>query len=167
MAAVRVADTDGLDAVSIRRIAAGIGPAPTALYRYVARKDELLGLMVDAVLGEEGPPEHSDDWRRDLRGMAECRRIGLAHPWLAHTPPARPSLGPNSLRWMEFAFGAFDGIAGGLVGPGYGCTRSSCLTASAMCGSRLERGSAARISGSAAAQVAAMLSTRASRTSGG
>src|SRR5262250_3052406 len=59
-AAVRVADAEGLDAVSMSRVAAELGTAPMSLYRYVTAKDELLALMVDAAYGPppaQPPPE--------------------------------------------------------------------------------------------------------------
>src|SRR5215472_7517901 len=57
-AAVHVADTEGLAAVSMSRVATELGAAPMSLYRYVAAKDELLALMVDAAYGPPpaGPP---------------------------------------------------------------------------------------------------------------
>ncbi|HEY2700454.1 MAG TPA: TetR/AcrR family transcriptional regulator [Pseudonocardiaceae bacterium] len=109
-AAVRLADAEGIDAVTIRRVAAELGAAPTALYRYVSRKDELFELMMDAVAGEADPPEHSGDWRADLRLLAEHHRAtALRHPWLAQVAPGRATLGPNTLRWLEFSSGVFDG----------------------------------------------------------
>ena len=109
-AAVRLADAEGIDAVTIRRVAAELGAAPTALYRYVSRKGELFELMVDAVIGEESPPEHSGDWRTDLRVIAENTRAGaLRHPWLPPLATGRLSLGPNMLRWLEFSSGVFAG----------------------------------------------------------
>jgi AcrR family transcriptional regulator len=109
-AAIRIADADGIDAVSIRRVAAEIGAAPTALYRYLDRKDELFDLMVDAVIGEREHPELTGDWRTDLRTMAvEVRKASLAHRWLVPVSAGRATLGPNSLYWMERTLGLFDG----------------------------------------------------------
>jgi AcrR family transcriptional regulator len=109
-AAVRLADTEGIEAVSIRRVAADIGAAPSALYRYLTRKTELFELMLDAVAGEQTPPEHSGDWRTDLRVAAEnIRTTGLRHPWLPTLAAGRMTLGPNTLRWLEFSSGVFAG----------------------------------------------------------
>src|SRR2546429_919999 len=70
-AAVRVADAEGIAAVSMRRVAAEIGAGTMSLYRYVSRKDDLLDLMVDAALGEMDLPDApSGDWRADLRLLA-------------------------------------------------------------------------------------------------
>jgi AcrR family transcriptional regulator len=107
---VQIADAEGIDAVSIRRVAQEVGVAPAALYRYVRRKDELHDLMVDLVLAQELPPEPSGDWRADLRVVAHrSRRTALLHPWMATLSAQRMPFGPASLAWMEFTFGAFDG----------------------------------------------------------
>jgi AcrR family transcriptional regulator len=107
-AAIRVADTEGVGAVSMRRVAAEVGAGTMSLYRYVARKDDLLELMVDAVLGELDLPDRpSGDWRADLRLQARRgRAVSLRHPWLSELSAGRPPLGPNSLRAVEFALGA-------------------------------------------------------------
>lgn len=108
-AAVRIADAEGIDAVSIRRVAAEIGVTPTALYRYVLRKDELFDLMIDRVYAEQAPPEHVG-WRADLVAVANgARAAALRHPWLPAVSAGRPNLGPNTLHWLEFSLGAFEG----------------------------------------------------------
>src|SRR5262245_19164837 len=111
-AAVRVADREGAGAVSMRRVAAEIGAGTMSLYRYVARKDELLDLMVDAALGElDLPAAPSGDWRADVTLQArQGRAVGIRHPWLGALSAARPPLGPNSLRVMEFALAAVAGL---------------------------------------------------------
>ncbi|GAA0390111.1 TetR/AcrR family transcriptional regulator C-terminal domain-containing protein [Microbispora corallina] len=110
-AAVRVADAEGIDAVSMRRVAAELGTGTTSLYRYVSRKDDLLDLMVDAVMREEDPPEPGGDWRADLRVLAgRTRALLLRHPWFSAVAAARPGLGPGSLRWLEAWLRAVDGL---------------------------------------------------------
>ena len=93
-AAITVADRDGLDGVSMARVAAEVGSAPMSLYRYVATKDELLLLMVDAALGL--PPEATDGaaasgWRAGLEGWgtAVYDRY-LRHPWAVQVPISGP-----------------------------------------------------------------------------
>ncbi|TDD26082.1 TetR/AcrR family transcriptional regulator [Actinomadura sp. KC06] len=109
-AAIRIADADGLDAASMRRIAADLGTGAMSLYRYVPSRDDLLDLMADHVLAEmDMPARPSGDWRADLALLAErTRAVWKRHPWLAglHRPRAVP--GPNRLRLTEFAFGALD-----------------------------------------------------------
>ncbi|GAA4226708.1 TetR/AcrR family transcriptional regulator C-terminal domain-containing protein [Actinomadura meridiana] len=109
-AAIRIADADGLDAASMRRIAADLGTGAMSLYRYVPSRDDLLDLMTDHVLGEMNVPDRpSGDWRADLTLIAErTRAVWRAHPWMAALHRPRASLGPQRLRLMEFAFGALD-----------------------------------------------------------
>ncbi|MBN9305902.1 MAG: hypothetical protein BGO82_01280 [Devosia sp. 67-54] len=100
-AAIAVADREGLAAVSMRRIAAEIGTSASSLYRYVARKDDLLNLMVDAALGA-GELQPSGDWRMDLQQIGHAMRaVFKAHPWLTTALAGRPTLGPNRLRALE------------------------------------------------------------------
>jgi AcrR family transcriptional regulator len=109
-AGVRVADAAGLDAVTMRRVAAELGTGTTSLYRYVPSKEDLLDLMADAVLGEDDPPPRTGDWRTDLAALAHRMRDRmLRHPWLATLSALRPSLGPNGLRWLEFTLATVDG----------------------------------------------------------
>ncbi|HWD77781.1 MAG TPA: TetR/AcrR family transcriptional regulator [Kribbella sp.] len=108
-AAVRVADTEGLDAVSMRRVAAELGTGTTSLYRYVDGKDELFDLMVDRAMGDHPPPAPTGDWQADLRALAHAQRArALRHPWLVRLPATRPVLGPNMLAWLEATYAAVD-----------------------------------------------------------
>ncbi|MFB9200455.1 TetR/AcrR family transcriptional regulator C-terminal domain-containing protein [Nonomuraea spiralis] len=106
-AALAVADAEGLDAVSMRRVAGEVKSGTTSLYRYLANRDELLDLMVDAVWGEGAPGPLTGDWRADLAQVARDQRASvLRHPWLAALMSSRPALGPNSLRRVEHALSA-------------------------------------------------------------
>ncbi|WUI03228.1 TetR/AcrR family transcriptional regulator [Spirillospora sp. NBC_00431] len=109
-AAIRIADADGLDAASMRRIAADLGTGAMSLYRYVPSRDDLLDLMTDHVLAEmDVPARPSGDWRADLTLLAErTRAVWRRHPWLASLRRPRSVPGPNGLRLMEFTFGALD-----------------------------------------------------------
>lgn len=111
-AAIRVADEEGMEAVTMRRIAAELGTGAMSLYRYVGSRDDLIDLMIDAVFGEiDLPARPSGDWRRDLSLAAErTRAVGLRHPWQIALAGRRPTLGPNSLRVQEFAMSALDGF---------------------------------------------------------
>jgi AcrR family transcriptional regulator len=111
-AAIRIADAEGIEAVSMRRVAAALGTGATSLYRYVARKEDLFDLMVDAVLGEDDPPgQPSGDWRADLLGIAHRTRAAiLRHPWMAALASDRTTLGPNALGAAEFALSVVDGL---------------------------------------------------------
>ena len=105
--AIHIADTEGLAAMSMRRVAADLGSGTASLYRYVASRDDLLDLMVDTVQGEARPPSPSGDWRADLATVARhVRATLLRHAWLGPELAGRPALGANSLRLQEIALTA-------------------------------------------------------------
>ncbi|WP_433235147.1 TetR/AcrR family transcriptional regulator [Streptosporangium sp. CA-135522] len=109
--AVQIADAEGAEAATMRRIACELGTGAMSLYRYVPRRDDLFDLMIDLVMSEiELPDGASGDWRSDLTLLAQqIRATGLRHPWLIALLTSRPTLGPNLLRVHEFALGALDG----------------------------------------------------------
>ncbi len=111
-AAVRIADSEGIEAATMRRIAGELGTGAMSLYRYVPRRDDLFDLMIDMVMGEvELLSRPSGDWRADLSLVAgRTRAAGLRHPWLIGLLGGRPTLGPQLLRVREFALGALDGL---------------------------------------------------------
>lgn len=106
--AIAIADSEGIDSITMRRIAAGLDSAAMSLYRHVASKEDLLDLMLDAAFGEiQLPDVPSGDWRGDLQNFArETRRVFQRHPWLIPLLTTRPVLGPNYLRWFEFSLAA-------------------------------------------------------------
>jgi AcrR family transcriptional regulator len=110
-AAVRLADTQGIEAVSMRALAVELGVGAASLYRYVARKDELIDLMVDAVMGNDLHFELCGDWREDLRSFARgLRAMTLRHPWMALQGAGPRNLGPNMARRYEQVLSAIDGL---------------------------------------------------------
>ena len=109
--AIRVADAEGADAVSMRRIARELNAGTMSLYWHVVSKEELLDLMLDAVQGDQENPEPSGDWRQDMREAARAVRQSLhEHPWLMDFIGGRPPVGPKSLRNLERTLGYFDGL---------------------------------------------------------
>jgi AcrR family transcriptional regulator len=104
--AIAIADTEGFEAVSMRRIAAELGAGTMTLYHYVRGKDELIALVSDAIMAEMIVPDDElpDGWRE---GLAEIARRSLAifkrHPWIVeHMGEGDPSaLGPSVLRHVE------------------------------------------------------------------
>lgn len=101
-AAIDLADTHGLDAVSIRRVAAALRTRPMDLYRYFARKEELIDLMVDEVVAGALLDEIPGDWRDALSAIASSMRaVGLAHPWIVTAAGRRAAIGPNVMRHLE------------------------------------------------------------------
>lgn len=106
--AIELADSEGLDAVSMRRIAAKLGAGTTSLYWYVASKDDLYELMVDEVVGEIRVPESSGVWQEDLRRLAHAIHATLRrHRWMVLLG-IRPVLGPKTRRFGETAPRVFD-----------------------------------------------------------
>jgi AcrR family transcriptional regulator len=110
-AAVRIADAEGLEAISMARVAAELGFTTMSLYRYVASKDELLQLMFNAsAFGAESLVIEGDDWRSRLRSWSVIQRDMLdLHPWITQMPMATPPLAPNSMHFVERALEALDG----------------------------------------------------------
>jgi AcrR family transcriptional regulator len=108
--AIELADSDGLDAVSMRRIAARLGAGATSLYWHVVSKDDLYELMVDEVIGEIELPERSGDWQADLRGIAESTHaVLMRHRWLVLLG-IQPGLGPKTQRYGQTALGSLEGL---------------------------------------------------------
>ncbi|MFK4594850.1 TetR/AcrR family transcriptional regulator [Streptomyces pristinaespiralis] len=108
-AAVRIADEEGIDALSMRKVAALLGCGTMSLYNYVPRKEDLYELMVDAVSGEYELSEPSDDWRAEMLALAhQTRSMMLRHPWLARVMSPLYGFSPNVLRYLEWCLGALE-----------------------------------------------------------
>jgi AcrR family transcriptional regulator len=103
--AIHIADADGLEAVSMRRLATELRVGTMSLYRYIPGKAELLDLMLDRVI--EIDPDLAgcdDDWRGFLLEMGrEMWSLYTRHPWLPQVDQTRPVLGPRALAGLEFA----------------------------------------------------------------
>jgi AcrR family transcriptional regulator len=109
-AAIAIADAEGADAVSMRRIAQVLRAGTMSLYWHVANKDHLLDLMIDALMAEVAIPELSGDWRADLQEFARnYRAMLLRHLWVMDFVGGRPPLGPNMLLGSERLMAIFDG----------------------------------------------------------
>jgi AcrR family transcriptional regulator len=111
-AALAIADADGFDAVSMRRVASELGAGTMTLYHYVRTKDELVSLMDDAIMAEVlvPPGELSPDWREALAQLAR-RSFGAfaRHPW-AYGALQRGAPGPNGMRHFEQSLEAVAGL---------------------------------------------------------
>jgi AcrR family transcriptional regulator len=107
-AAIEIADEEGLEAVSIRRIATKLETRPMSLYTHIETKEELVDLMIDEVIGETVlPGELPEDWREALRRIAQATRAAArAHPWTIGSALRRRLLGPNALRHIDQSLGA-------------------------------------------------------------
>jgi AcrR family transcriptional regulator len=109
-AAIRVADAEGLEAVSMARVAHQLGFTTMSLYRHVASKDELLQLMWNgSAVGAESLVLEGADWRAKLR-MWSAVQWGMLerHPWITQMPMAAPPMAPNSLHFVERGLAALD-----------------------------------------------------------
>jgi AcrR family transcriptional regulator len=104
--ALRIADTDGLEAVTMQRVAREVGVTTMALYRYFPGKADLVSLMIDSA-SEPAPRfgKASSLWDLRLKQWAHrCLAIYQDHPWFLEATSTRNSLmGPNELSWMEAA----------------------------------------------------------------
>ncbi|MEV8020312.1 TetR/AcrR family transcriptional regulator C-terminal domain-containing protein [Streptomyces sp. NPDC086554] len=111
-----IADTEGLAAVSMQRIAGLLDVTKMALYRYVPGKAELVALMVEATIGEAPLPDGPrGDWRQQLDDWArQLATVFHRHPWLLDATVGPRIMGPGELAWMEQALAALDGT--GLTG---------------------------------------------------
>jgi AcrR family transcriptional regulator len=111
-AAIEVADTEGLAALSMRKVAEKLGKSAMSLYTYVPGKPELLDVMLDTVLGEL-PTSYPTDggWRQAVEASA---REGWAfyerHPWVLQVSGSRAVLGPHELDSYETQLSLFDGL---------------------------------------------------------
>ena len=112
-AAVVIADVEGLEAVSTRRVAEAVGISPMSFYTHVPGKAELLDLMMDSVIGQGGARPAFDParWRDNVRLIASSyRNFYLAHPWVFELATHRPVMGPNTLRAYDTALSACDNL---------------------------------------------------------
>jgi AcrR family transcriptional regulator len=100
--AIRLADLEGVDGLSMRRLAGALGAGAMSLYHYVANKEELLDAMIDIVFEEiELPPEETD-WQSAMRQRSVSAREVLArHPWAIVLMESRTTPGPANLRHRE------------------------------------------------------------------
>lgn len=106
-AAIEVADREGLEACTMKRVAATVGLSTMALYRYVDTKDELHAVMLDLALGPPAPAAAPGDWRSGVAGWARVNaERRLAHPWMVDVARATPPLTPNHLAWTEAGLAA-------------------------------------------------------------
>ncbi|MGW0043721.1 TetR/AcrR family transcriptional regulator [Rhodococcus sp. NPDC003348] len=109
-AALAVADAEGLDALTVRRIAADLGISTMALYTHVGSLDDLLVLMADAVRARRPrAPYRSDAWRDRVRQVAEEElALHAAHRWLIDVTDQRTSFGPGTIAHYDHDLQAFD-----------------------------------------------------------
>lgn len=115
-AAVQLADDEGVEVVSMRRVADHLGVVPMALYKHVADKEDLLDGMIDLVLAEIAPPDPGlgdGDWQGRVRHTARAARdVVQRHPWARRTIETRTRRSAAVLGHMETVTSHF--LDGGL-----------------------------------------------------
>ncbi|MBP0451392.1 TetR/AcrR family transcriptional regulator C-terminal domain-containing protein [Kitasatospora sp. RG8] len=109
--AIALADAEGVDAVTMRRVAQELGVSPMALYTYVPGKAELLDLMLDTVYATMPRTAPADEgWRARVTAVADDNRaLHRAHPWVAGVSTSRPPLGPGVMAKYEYELRALEG----------------------------------------------------------
>ncbi|MER6450491.1 TetR family transcriptional regulator [Streptomyces venezuelae] len=103
-AAVTLAASEGMDAVSMGRVAKELGVSTMSLYRYVTAKEELYILMADAGVGTPPDPSAGEGagWRELLTDWAYAQRaVLMANSWILRIPITAAPVSPNQLAWME------------------------------------------------------------------
>jgi len=111
-AAIELADEQGLDALSMARLAERLGMATMSLYRHVASKDELQAVMFDAALGEPQPGDPAAGWRAGLETWARALlAVYRRHPWMPRMEVTGPPLSPVQLDWLEVGLALLRGTA--------------------------------------------------------
>jgi AcrR family transcriptional regulator len=105
-AAIDLADGEGLEAVSMRRLGQDLGVEAMALYRHVRDKEALLDGMIDAVVGDIARPTPGPDWRGSMRALALAGRAEmLGHPWAPPVLVSRTEIGPGTLGHVDAVLG--------------------------------------------------------------
>jgi AcrR family transcriptional regulator len=106
--ALTVADSEGIEAVTMRRVARELGVEAASLYHHVEGKEQILDGLVDIVAGEIELPESSVDWRNSVSQRAQRTRAGLLrHPWAVSLMASRMSPGPATLGLLEAGIRCF------------------------------------------------------------
>jgi AcrR family transcriptional regulator len=104
--AVELADRDGIDALSMRKLALQLGVDPMSLYNHVRDKDDLLDGIVDVVVGEIEPIIDGADWKASLRAtILAARRTLRRHPWAPAVIASRRDASPSSLGYYDAILG--------------------------------------------------------------
>ncbi len=105
-AAVQLADRDGIEAVSMRRLGTELGIEAMSLYTHVRGKEDLLDGMIELVIGEIPIHRAADDWKASLRTtILGARSVVLRHPWAPRIIETRNDPGPSGLRYYDAVMG--------------------------------------------------------------
>jgi AcrR family transcriptional regulator len=106
-AAIALADANGLESLTMRRLGEELDVGPMALYRHVRNKDDLVDGLVDRIFGEIGLPSTESDWKVAMRERAiSVREALMRHRWAIGLMEARANPGPSNLRHHDAVIGA-------------------------------------------------------------
>lgn len=104
--AIELADAEGIDALSMRRLARTCGVEAMSLYNHVANKDALLDAMLEAVVQEIHVPIPGSNWRDAMiKRAVSAHEALMRHPWASMLMLSRASMGPAMLRWVDATIG--------------------------------------------------------------
>ena len=107
-AAIELADNEGIDLLNMRNLAEKLGVVPMALYKHVARKENLLDEMIDSIVREIEPLIEGADWRSAMsHRILSARQALLRHPWAPHVIESRTHASPVVLDYMNSLVGIF------------------------------------------------------------
>ncbi|WP_216209875.1 TetR/AcrR family transcriptional regulator [Amycolatopsis aidingensis] len=110
-AAIELADTEGMAAVSMQQVASALEVTKMALYRHVSSKAELVAVMIETAVGE--PPDLGavpGGWRARMEAWAAgMRETWQRHPWLPVATVGQRVMGPREIGWTECAVAALEG----------------------------------------------------------
>jgi AcrR family transcriptional regulator len=105
-AAIDLADRDGIESISMRKLAPELGVEAMSLYTHVRNKDDLLDGMADAVVSKIPTSADGADWKTSLRQLVlAARSVMLRHPWAPHTLQTRTAPGPAGMRHVNAVLG--------------------------------------------------------------
>ncbi|MGH3900769.1 MAG: TetR/AcrR family transcriptional regulator, partial [Pseudonocardiaceae bacterium] len=110
-AAIDLADAEGLDALSMRRVAERLGVGTMSLYTYLPGKAELVDVMLDTIHLETTPEANHGTWRAQLEAIARDQwALARRHPWMLHIATTRPPMGPGIIAKYERELRAVEGL---------------------------------------------------------
>jgi AcrR family transcriptional regulator len=102
LVAVDLADREGIEGLSMRKLGQELGVEAMALYRHVRNKDEILDGIVDVVVGEIAVPDPGEDWKIAMRQrVMAARQVMLRHTWAPRLLEERTTLGPAVLGYID------------------------------------------------------------------
>ncbi|MEM9071811.1 MAG: TetR/AcrR family transcriptional regulator [Myxococcota bacterium] len=106
-AAIRLADAQGIEALSMRRLGREVGVEAMSLYNHVANKDDVLDGIVDLIVGEIEVPSLREDWKAAMRRRGlSAHEVLMRHPWATKLMVSRVNVGPNMLRYVNATIGS-------------------------------------------------------------